>query len=192
MERRFRHRPDATVMELASPSECCQDGGVAAYRVPAPGMVSALAMPDLPGVPRSVRARGSDPSDNPLVAFDSPSRYWPSVPARSRGDVSRSRRTGTSLGVSFPYSALGAASPRPEVALGFRRRVPPRRLRCRSRAFSAPQRPCSSPHLPAVFRRVALLGFMPFRGSCPGCSRCGSSPPRTLLTFFPWTALSPS
>jgi len=85
----------------------------------------------------------------------------PLVPARSRGDVSRHRRAGTSRGVRFPSNAFSSASPRPGVASRFCRRVPPRRLRCRSRALSAPQRPCSSPCLPAIFRRVAFLGFRP-------------------------------
>ena len=38
---------------------------------------------------------------------------------------------------------------------------PPHQLRCRSRAFSTPQRPSSSRYRPTIFRQVTLLGLHP-------------------------------
>lgn len=103
---------------------------------------------------------------------------------------------GTSLGVRCPYSALGGESPRPAPfrepvpwCPRIRRRVPPRRLRCRSQVFSTSQRPSSSPRRPAIFRQVALVGFRP-SGGCS--SRTASTARRrrpALLTFLPRLAL---
>jgi hypothetical protein len=55
---------------------------------------------------------------------------------------------GTSLGVPCPFSARGGESPRPDPVArwaprfcrGFRRQVPPCRLRCRSQVFPTPAR----------------------------------------------------
>jgi len=51
------------------------------------------------------------------------------------------------------------------VLPGIYQQVPPCRLRCRSQVFPTSQRSSSSPHRPAIFRQVALMGFCP-SGSC--------------------------
>jgi hypothetical protein len=107
---------------------------------------------------------------------------------------------GTSPGVCCPCSAYrsrestsvrlsGSASS--VVHRGFYRRFPCRRLRCRSRAFPAPQRPCSSPDRPAIFRRVTLVGSSPFRGLSLPRSPDRSSPPVCPLDVLPAGCATP-
>lgn len=81
----------------------------------------------------------------------------------------------TSPGVLFPDSASRSGRLRPlrhagsaprGISSGLCRRVPPRRLRCRSQVFSTSQRPLPPPTAPPYFRRVSLLGF-PLQGIGP-------------------------
>jgi len=121
------------------------------------------------------------------MGLRSPSRHHP------RSSPPTSRSEAPLLGFVCPFNARGRESPRPDqlpgraspVGPGIRRRVPTRRLRCRSQAFPAPQRPCSSLRRPAIFRRVAFLGFR-----TPGIYSNHKAPTtrrrrRALLTLLP-------
>jgi hypothetical protein len=117
------------------------------------------------------------PWANPLLGFGPPSRYVPKVPA------SFLSIRGTSPGVSFPFNAYGGESPRPRRLPGpvprfpgFRRRVPPRRLRCRSQVFSTSQRLVPLSTVPPFSGGWHSWGS-PFRGLILARSSGGSSPP---------------
>lgn len=138
------------------------------------------------GFPVALRTRGRDSSDDPLLAFSSPSRHRPNNLARHPSTTS------TSLGVPCPFNALGEGSPRPHrvspmlapwVLPRRLRAVPNHSVRCRSQAFSASQRLIPPPTVPPYFRQVALVGFTlqgfnPLQLSPATCRRRV-----TLLTF---------
>jgi hypothetical protein len=113
------------------------------------------------------------------MGFGPPSRCYPKSPPQ----IFRSRAP--LLGFRRPYNARGGESPRPAAvarfglpggARGFANKFPPCRLRCRSQVFPTSQRSSSSPHRPAIFRRVAFMGLRPSGNFLPR-SLDDSSPP---------------
>jgi hypothetical protein len=113
---------------------------------------------------------------NPLLGFGPPSRYVPKVPA------SHLSIRGTSPGGSIPFSARRGESPRPRRLPGsvprfpgFRRRVPPRRLRCRSQVFPTSQRLLPLSAVPPFSDGWRSWGSL-FRGLILTRSSSGSSP----------------
>ena len=72
----------------------------------------------------------------------------------------------------------------PSFCLGSRRRVPPRRLRCRSQVFPTSQRRCPPPTVPPYFRRVTLVGFALQGFGPPNQLRWLVASRRALVTFF--------
>jgi hypothetical protein len=101
---------------------------------------------------------------------------------------------GTSLGVPSPLqrsrrrestSRSGCPARAPWLCQGVRQQIPLCRLRCRSQVFPTSQRTFSSPRRPAIFRRVAFVGFRA-SGSCSFHESPTTRRRRhALLTFLP-------
>jgi hypothetical protein len=181
-------------MKLSSPSEFYMAAKYRGYWVPRSRHgLSARRTHGPSGISSSAPAQRRDSLSNPLLGFDSPTRPVPTSPPTA------SRPRAPLLGFCRPYNARGEESPRlvpvaqtsSPVVPGIRRQFPGCRLRCRSQAFPASQRPSSSLRPPAIFRRVAFLGF----GSTGCCSFRETPGARrhrcALLPFFPRIALSP-
>jgi hypothetical protein len=124
-------------------------------------------MPGPSGISSSARTQGRDSLGDPLMGFDAPSRSISKPPPR----VSRPRAP--LLGFRRPFNARGGESPRP---------VPVARSRLpggargsaggshsasygAARGFPNLSAASSSPRRPAIFRRVAFVGFCP-SGNC--------------------------
>jgi len=167
-DERSRHRPRSIRFEVIVPFRVLPGGEVVSCSgYPLPVWPRSLQALDLAGISSSARARGCESSSFPLVRFDPPLRLVPetSVPGLSTRDNSH--------GISCPFSAyrqrestsfrLTGRPPclGPKASPGLYRQVPFCQLRCRSQAFSASQRPCSSRRHPALFRQVALMGLRP-------------------------------
>jgi hypothetical protein len=105
---------------------------------------------------------------------------------------------GTSPGVPVPYNARGGESPRPRRSPGgpprfdpgVRRRVPPRRLRCRSQVFSTSQRLLPLSAAPPFSDGWRSWGS-PFRGLILARSPGDSSSPAYPLDVAPAGCASP-
>jgi hypothetical protein len=111
------------------------------------------------------------------MGFDPPPRYVPKSPPSPEGE-------GHLSWGFFPYSASGGESPRPARAgpVSGRETVPPVPLRCRQ-GFPNPSATSSSLRRPAIFRRVALLGFS-LQGFVPHAKRPSAHRCQcALLTF---------
>jgi hypothetical protein len=101
---------------------------------------------------------------------------------------------GTSLGVPSPLqrsrrrestSRRGCPLRAPWLCQGVRQQVPTCQLRCRSQVFPTSQRSSSSPRRPAIFRRVAFVGFRPSGNSSFHEASTTRRRRHALLTFFP-------
>jgi hypothetical protein len=120
------------------------------------------------GIPSLARAQRRDSLDLPLLRFDSPTRCFPKSPPPT------SRSKAPLLGFSAPSALMGNESPRPSRFPG----PAPRRFLA-GNPPAGPTPPAtvpltgfpnlsavsSSPRRPAIFRRVAFVGFCP-SGSC--------------------------
>lgn len=69
---------------------------------------------------------------------------------------------------------------RSEEQLKYLLGVPPHQLRCRSRAFSTPQRPSSPHYRPVIFRQVTLLELRP-----PGVYSSHKASDNSSLSEYP-------
>lgn len=155
---RYRHEV-AFTFRVFSPHEVL---GILGSPIPVqPWRLRALGSS---GFPVALRTRGRDSSDDPLLAFSSPSRYRPNNLARHPSTTS------TSLGVSCPFNALGEGSPRPHrVSPMLAPWVLPRRLRVGSQllgtvslaGFLGLSATSSSPHRPAMFQTGSVRGVYP-------------------------------
>jgi hypothetical protein len=147
------------------------------------------------GIPSLARAQSCEALDLPLLGFDPPSRYFPKSPPPT------SRPKATLMGFPAPSALMGNESPRPSRLPG---PAPRRFLAGNPPAGSTPpvtvpltgflnlSAVCSSHYRPAIFRQVALLGFIP-TGVCAFHEAPTTRRRRpTLLTFFPRVALPPS
>jgi len=147
------------------------------------------------GIPSLARAQRRDSLDLPLLWFDSPTRCFPKSPP------STSRSKAPLLGFSAPSALMGNESPRPSRFPG----PAPRRFLA-GNPPAGPTPPVTVPltgfpnlsavsssrSLPAFFRQVALLGFLP-TGVCSFHEAPTTRRRRpTLLTFLPRVALPPS
>jgi len=134
------------------------------------------------GLPSSARVQRRDSLNNPLVGFSSPSRP---IPSHSATGISAGS---TSLGVLVPLqrfrrrestsarSSCDARSGFPGVTRVVCRRVPPRRLRCRSQVFPTSQRLLPLPNVPPFSDGLRSWG-LPYRGLFFKRSLDDSSPP---------------
>ena len=144
----------------------------------------------LAGIPYPALVQGRDSQDIPLLGFNPPTRFLPET------SVLHLSVQNHSLGVSFPFNALGNESPRPPRFTGLAVRLDPK---TGSVAPTGPTPPTTVPltgflnlsatfssHCPpAIFRQVAFMGFA-LQGFNPS-----TKPPvthrhrTTLLSFLP-------
>ena len=116
---------------------------------------------------------------DPLMGFGPPSRSISTAPPR----VSRPRAP--LLGFLRPFNArrrrestsrTSCPARAPWWCQGVRQQLPRCQLRCRSQVFPTSQRPSSSLRRPAIFRRVAFVGFRPSGNFLPRILDDSSSP----------------